>query len=814
MIEADNSKGQLVCIIDADYVLSDKEPLIRLWGKTKSGRSVLILDRTFDPYFYVLPKPSADLDKLVEAIKAMEIEGSKPTRVEIVKKNLYGKEYDFIQVFSNNPTDIPKFRDTVKHFDGVKEEYEYTIPFYRRYIINKGIVPMSWVRVFGKEIKTNADMDLSIEAEKIESIKEEEISEYPSLHILAFDIETSQAEGDEIIMISMMDTKDFKKIITYGNKASNVETVANEEEMIKRFFQLVKEQNPDMIVGYNTDRFDFQKIAEKCEKYKIPIILGKDDSHMIFRRRGRVSAARFRGRMHIDVYDFIENILEDSLSTEVLSLDRVARELLGLKKEKLSWKEIEELWKKGDIKTLGEYCLHDSLLTLKLAKNLLPQIFELSRVVGQTPFDASRMSYSQLVEWLLIRAAFNSNEIAPNRPKYDEMMRRRRAEPYTGGYVIEPKEGIHEHLALFDFQSLYPSITITHNISPEMVDCNCCEVETKVPDYEHHFCTEKRGFIPIVLENLVRRRIDIQKKMKKLEPKTMEYKRFNSRQYALKILANASYGYYGYPGSRWYSRVCAKSITAWGRYYIKNVMEFAKKLNYEVIYGDTDSLFIKIKTKKAAKEFLDKANAMLPGVMELDFKGFYKSGIFVLAKSGVAAKKRYALIDEEGNLTIRGFERVRRDWSKIAKDTQEKVLLAVLKEESIQKAVLITKRTINKLKSGKVKMDDLVIYTRLTKSLSQYEQVGPHVAAARKMKERGITVKEGYIIGYIITKGTGSISSRAEPVSDAKDYDPDYYIHNQVLPAALRVLQGLGVTEEKILHSSGEQSDLTMFKKK
>ncbi|MFH1445733.1 MAG: DNA-directed DNA polymerase [Nanoarchaeota archaeon] len=795
-----------ICVLDIDYILDDKEPLIRLWGKTKSGKSVLVLDRTFSPYFYVLPKKN--IDKLVEQIKVTEIEGRRPENVEVVKKKLYGKEYEFIKVFSKNPTDIPKFRDTVKNYDDVKEEYEYTIPFYRRYLINKGITPMGWIAVSGKNVETGADVDISIEAEKIELIED---IEYPPLKILAFDIETSQAEGDEIIMISMADSKGFEKIITYGKKTTGVETVLNEEEMIRKFFETVKAQNPDIIVGYNTDRFDFQKISEKAEKYRIPIILGKDDSHMLFRRRGYTSAARFRGRMHIDLYDFIENILSDSLSTEVLSLDRVAHEIIGLKKEKLGWKEIEELWKNKDIKTLAEYCLQDSILALKLAQNLMPQIFELSRVVGQPPFDTSRMSYSQLVEWLLIRAAFNNDEVSPNRPKYDEIMRRRKAEPYVGGYVISPKEGIHEHIALFDFQSLYPSVTITHNISPETVDCSCCEETEQVPDYEHHFCVEKKGFIPKVLEGIVRRRLDIQKRMKKLEPKTSEYKRLNNMQYALKILANASYGYYGYPGSRWYSRVCAKSITAWGRYYIKNVMEFAEKMKYEVIYGDTDSLFIKIKAKKDAKEFLKSVNAMLPGVMELDFKGFFKSGIFVLTKSGTAAKKRYALIDDEGEMTIRGFERVRRDWSKIAKDTQEKVLLAVLRDRSIQNAIIIVRKKINIIQKGKAKMDDLVIYTQLTKPLTQYEQIGPHVVAARKIKERGGNIKEGYTVGYVITKGTGSISSRAEPAADAKDYDPEYYIHNQILPAALRVLQGLGVTEEQILHGKIEQSDLTRF---
>jgi len=273
----------------------------------------------------------------------------------------------------------------------------------------------------------------------------------------------------------------------------------------------------------------------------------------------------------------------------------------------------------------------------------------------------------------------------------------------------------------------------------------------------------------------------------------------------MKIIANASYGYYGYPGSRWYSKVCAESITAWGRMYIMLVIDKAKEMGYEIIYGDTDSLFLKMKNKAEAMRFLEKINRILPGIVEMDFRGMYESGIFVKGKTGIAAKKRYALIDKKGEIIIRGFEKVRRDWSNIAKKTQEKVLLAVLKERSPAKAIRIVRRIINDINAGRVKMDDLVIYTQLTKSISEYEQIGPHVAAAKKAVERGKVIREGSTIAYIITKGLGSISSRAEIAEDARDYDPEYYIHHQVIPAALRILSGLGYTERDIL--SGKKTD-------
>ncbi|UCC91694.1 MAG: DNA polymerase, partial [Candidatus Aenigmatarchaeota archaeon] len=93
--------------------------------------------------------------------------------------------------------------------------------------------------------------------------------------------------------------------------------------------------------------------------------------------------------------------------------------------------------KKGRNK-VSRYCEWDSELTLKLSERLLFQIFELCKIVGQNLFDVTRMTYSQLVEWLLIRNAYRKDEMVLNRPKFDEIKRRREASPYLGGYVLAP----------------------------------------------------------------------------------------------------------------------------------------------------------------------------------------------------------------------------------------------------------------------------------------------------------------------------------------------------------------------------------------
>ncbi len=771
----------MFCIIHSDYVVEGGKLVVRLWGRTREGKSALVLDRAFRPYFYVHFEGSAA--RMQEKIMGLELEGERPASAEPAQRNILGKPAKLMKVGVAIPTSVPKFRELAKGLEDVKEEYEYAIPFHKRYFIDMKLRPMGWAEVEGRDVKQKgAGVDIVIEATSIKpkelaasaaGSRGDKVADASLFRVLSFSI---GMDGEKLASVSLAGSGGFSKIIT-GRGGGRLDS-GSEKQVLEGFVAAVKEFNPDFIVGYDTDRHGFVKLGSKAVVNKVRLGIGRDGSEPAFERRGYYSSAEVAGRAHIDLLGFVENILSPSMSSDLLTLESVAAELAGAGKE-----------------------TSPAELAFKLAERLLPQIFEISNLVGQIPFDASRMAYSQLVESLLMREAFESGEVILNRPKSDEIAKRMRAPSYEGGYVHPPLQGLHQNIALFDFASLYPSITITHNISLETIDCDCCKdnEKAKVPGLDHYFCTKKHGFIPRVLQGLVLKRSELKAEMSKLRPGSAAYKELYNRQYAMKIIANASYGYYGYAGSRWYSRIAAECITAWGRHYIKGIISLAQGMGFEVIYGDTDSLFLKVKNAADAKKFLMKANSVLPGVMELDFHGIYKSGLFVPAKTGAAAKKRYALMDSDGKLTIRGFEKVRRDWSDIAKDTQEAVLIHILRGKSQKKAVEAVRKAISRLERGQAKIEELVIYTQLTKPLSEYSQIGPHVAAAQKMEKAGIPVGEGSNISYIIVKGEGSISERAEPAEAAHDYDPDYYINNQVLPAALRVLSVFGVTEGGIL---------------
>jgi len=790
-------------VIDADYTIASR-PTVRLFCKDKKGKTVLVLDSRFKPYFYAMPKEGkiSQLKKKIEKLDEKRIE-AKILKIETVERKWEGEKTKLIKVTIDNPRRIPDVRDKVKNWKEVEETYEYDVPFYKRYIIDKQIEPMNWISVEGRERENKEEyqVDKVIEASSVKAI---ELEREIDLKILAFD--TEWVKGDKkskLIMLSLVCSDGLKKVLAcceWRRKPSYVESFKNEKEMIERFLEIVKKKDPDFLVGYNSDGFDIPKLKDRAAELKVSLKLGRNKAPIHVVRRGRVSSAKTKGRVHIDLFNFIDHILSASLRSEVLTLDEVAQELIGTGKKKMKYKEMIEIWKrKEQLGRLAEYSLWDSELTLKLSELILPQIFTLCKLTGQLPFDVSRYTYSQLVETFLVKRAFVDNVLVPYRPKTRDLERRRMAPVYKGAIVIEPKKGIHSDILVFDFRSLYPTIIVTHNISPETFNCKHkeCVEKNRVPEAKWCFCTKKRGFIPKHLEDLIKTRQDVKEKMKKMEEGSQEWKKLDNLQYALKIIANATYGYFGFFAAKWYKRECGAAAASFGRFYITRVIEMAKKEGFEIIYGDTDSLMVRVpeklsqkKLRKIGDKFVEKVNKKLPGIIELEFRDLYEGGIFVAKREKkVGAKKRYALIDYRGNIEIRGFETVRRDWCDLSKKIQRKVLTIILKDKNPAKAVQLVRDTVKKIRERKVSLDELTIFEQITRPLNQYEQIGPHVRAAQKAKKRGRDVGAGTVIGFVIVKGIGKISDRAEPVEDVKPkkYDPDYYIHHQILPASMRV---------------------------
>jgi len=618
-------------LIDIDYDTIDGKLYTVLFGRMESGRRAVILDPTYVPYFYVLPSSTEKAKKEIEEI--LEKEGIGIRGIEIERKNLGGEEKEFLKIKCFLPQDTQKIRDLIKNLEekrggsgSVIEEFEYQIGFYRSYLVDKGISCLDWLSIEGEPKNFEFDSEIILEAKKIDKT---DGKEFP-LKILSFDTEVVEEKRGErqLIMLSLYG-EGIQKVITYkeGKFPDFVDVVKDEKELIRRFIEIVKEYDPDVISGFNSDLFDFVVIRERAQKLKVRLDdLSIDRSGITLSKRARVSTARLKGYVHIDIFNFVNNILAPMLQTEVLSLDAVSSEILGDEKIEMEYSDILSAWKEGrNLENLARYSLKDAEITYRLSLLLLPQICELTKIVGQSLFDVSRMMYSQLVEWYYTKRGKEMGRIIPNQPRFEEIQERQR-ESYIGGYVKEPEAGLHENIAVIDFASLYPSIISTYNISTETLNCDCCKEDgQKVPDLPYWFCKRKRGFESTVINDLLLERQRVKEEMRRFSPGTVEFNLLNNRQMALKTIANASYGYYAFPASKWYSKECAESITSFGRYWIKNVMEEAKSSGFKPIYGDTDSAFLALdgKCKESLLSFLEEVNRKLPGIMRMELENFY-----------------------------------------------------------------------------------------------------------------------------------------------------------------------------------------------
>ena len=590
-----------VVILDIDYVTYENKPVIRLFSKDKD-KNIVLLDDTFEPYLYVAPK---DDDKecqkqILDTLDDVHIE-------EVIKKD-FQVEKTFLKVTFLNPQELAKNRDALRDLDSVDHIREHDIPFYRRYLIDRDVIPMTEVKACGEKIDSFLNLDSKkhdLEIIKLTKPLERVNDDLQDFRILSFDLEVRNPHGmpnsevDEIIMIGVASNFGINQVISTKTNSEDrddfVNQVESEKEMIETFIDIVKKSNVDIIVVYNSDIFDLPYIKDRAKLYGLELDLGMDDSNIKFIRRGFANAASFKGLIHVDLY----LVMRRYMTLERYTLERVYYELFGEEKIDVPGEHIWEYWDSDstELDDLFDYSLDDVVSTLKIAQQTLPLNLELTRIVGQPLFDLSRMATGQQAEWFLVKEAYFDNEIVPNKPGGSNFALRAAEEDNEGGYVKEPEIGLHENLVQFDFRSLYPSIIISKNISPDVLVIG--DVENRQdynisPEHDLKFKKEPKGFIPSVIAKILNERFKIKKAMKASVDPT-EKKTLDVQQQAIKRLANTMYGIYGFPRFRWYSYECAKAITSWGRQYIKRAMKKAEDYGFYAIYADTDGFYAKYK---------------------------------------------------------------------------------------------------------------------------------------------------------------------------------------------------------------------------
>ena len=772
-------------VLDVTYEIVGGEPHIIIWAITRDGERVVLRDRTFRPYFYTVLSDHSSAQNIVSRVKAIVEPPSPILNVELVDRKFLGKSVNALKITTLIPEYVRKYREKVKQIPGVLDVVEADIRFSMRYILDKGLRPCGWHTAEVSELRPTQSFRVQEEYEVVGEIRSLEDSTPPrDLRVMAMDIEVYTEHG------SPKPQRDPVIVIGVATSNGDVQQFTSEslvdKSAIQEFTNYVLSYDPDIVLGYNSNNFDWPYLLERSNYLGVkPDVSRRKGTTLSTSTYGHISIP---GRLHVDLLNYAEEIPEIKLK----SLDVVA-EYLGVMKRServlIDYTDIPKYWKDPEGRELVlKYNLDDVTSTLKLGEKFLPFAMQLSYVTRLPLDQVGPASVGYRLEWFLMYEASRRGELIPNRIEKE-------SEPYRGAIVLKPIPGVHSNIVVLDFTSMYPNIMIKHNIGPDTIERGeVCSEETHyiAPEVNHCFKKEPEGFFKNVLSRLLELRRKIREEMKKYPPGSPEYVLLDERQRAVKILANATYGYMGWVQARWYCRECAEAVTAWGRQLIKGVIEKASQLGLKVIYGDTDSLFVTHDPEKIKA---------LIGFVEQNLGFDIKVDKVYVRVFFSEAKKRYAGLLEDGRIDIVGFEAVRGDWADIAKEVQEGVVEILLKKGSVEEAVEYVRRVVSDLTQGKIPLEKLVIWKTLTKPIEEYEAEAPHVLVAKKLMRLGYKVEVGDKVGYIIVKGSGKISERAEPyilVRDPRIVDVEYYIDRQIIPSALRILEYFGVSETQL----------------
>ncbi len=751
-----------------------------LWGIDANGNRVLVIDRNFTSYFYVILQEGAEASKVVAIIDQNYKEAV--VRTEVVQRRFFGKPVTAIKVYCKVATETGRLAKQIRSIEGVRDCLEDDVRIAMRYLIDNDIVPCSW-----HEVKAEEDSTEDIRVDKVFAAssppRQIDNSSIPSLRVLAFSMLCYSREGsplpdrNPVIIISTATNSGEERQFTADEKKDDAQLIAD-------FFNYISQFDPDVIVSFGANTVDWAYLKARCRKLNLKMDFDRAKQEPHTSVYGHVSAT---GIVNIDLEDLV-NVFPE---VKVKTLWNLA-EHLGIPKDGQSMiedVEFPDLWDDADKRgRLLRFGLESACKVQSITLLLSDFAMQLSSLVSLPLDHVMAAATGFRVEWFLIKRAQKRGEIIPKRTQQPYI-------PYVGGLVLSPKPGLHDNIAVLDFKSMYPNIMLTYNLSPDTyVAPGEPEPESGVyvaPELGHRFRKSPSGFYTEALTYLINLRNLIRKRMKTVNPKTVEYRVLDAKQKAVKITTNAAYGYAGWVGARWYIKPVAEAASAWGRHMILAAEKMAENAGILVVYGDTDSLFIgyeKLKAEKLQKQVEHELK------LEVEIGEIYKRIFFT------EAKKRYAGLRKDGSLNIVGLEVIRGDWAGIAKKVQEHVLETILNESSAQKAIEYVRDTVKALKQRKVPFNDLIIWKTLTKAPQNYNIKAPHVEAAKMLIEKGWRLTSGDKVGYVILKGKGQLYRRVKPYifADYEEVDVDYYVTNQVLPSALRILQFFNITPEEL----------------
>ena len=771
-------------ILQADYRIREGAPIVHLYGILEQGGTFLIRDRRQTPHFYIRHRDAA----LAARYGALR-------QIETNKRTFSGERVLRIEVAI--PQDTPPLRDRLEA-KGIAT-FEADVRFAVRYLIDRNIrggceIVGDWTA--GERISRIYDEP---------HVSPADVRVCPS--VLSFDIETDP-DAKRLLAIALYgrfesphDIVDEVYIVDETDRPMPEQAIhcATEAAALDRFVARLHQLNPDVLTGWNVIDFDLRVLDRIAKRLRRPLQLGRDVGGLRVRpAQGYFGSgqASMPGRLVLDGMDLVRGTFQ---RFDDYSLNGIAHQVLGEGKVELGAESgrAEAILTRyqNDLATFAEYARADARLALQIVEklDLVTLATVRSRLTGMTPDRVSASIAS--FDFLYLSALRKRRIVAPSVQSGDARVSRHQA----GGHVLEPAAGLHDNVWVFDFKSLYPSVIRTFNIDPlGYVDQLDSSEDVVRLDADTAF---KRGeaILPTMLDRLFPQRERAQRNGDAVASQ------------ALKILMNSCYGVLGTPACRFHNVAIANAITGMGRRLLQWSKEWFEQRGYAVLYGDTDSVFVRSGASldearrtgpRLAAELNEAVATYIAGKwrvtsrLELEFEKLYvKLFLPSVRHGGAGARKRYAgLIDGRDDVDFVGMEAVRSDWTELAKNVQRTLYARWFHGEPVADYL---EGVATALRNGD--LDAELIYRKgLRKSPAEYTaNTPPHVAAARK------SAKPGRMIAYVMT------TAGPEPL-DARHNEPDreHYLDKQVRPVAAPVLAELGLDFDRVV---GDDKQLSLF---
>ncbi|MCE5296398.1 MAG: hypothetical protein LLG16_04755 [Euryarchaeota archaeon] len=525
----------------------------------------------------------------------------------------------------------------------------------------------------------------------------------------------------------------------------------DEAGVLDRLVKCARSSDPDVIVSDGGDGFYMDYLAHRASLYGMKLELGRDaglrqakgKSYFTYGRIVyKAPAHKMRGRVHIDSAGSF--MYDESGLSGIIDLSR------------LSKMSLQEMSRNSPGTAISSMQVNEALRqgTLVLWKKNLPEDF---KTAGD----------------LLVSD--------------------------RGGFIYEPKVGIHDGVTEVDFASLYPSIMVVHNISPETLKCDCCPDSRRIaPGIDYRICEKREGLLPIVLRPIIKRRLALKRLAKEGGRRAAAYSQMAK---ALKWVLVTCFGYTGYRNARFGRIECHEAINAYGREIMVQTSEMAEARGFGILHGIVDSLWLEGEGDAAA--FCSDVSRRIG--IPLALEGRYKWIVFLPnVTTGVGALNRYYGAFESGEMKLRGIAFRKGDTPELVKEMQKEMLDRMSRcedsvefRERIPEFLEVPETYISSLRSGAVPLSKLIVTRRVSKDVEEYApRRSESLDALKALKSAGFSVPPGEMIEYVVL-ADGRRAKPAKFLDGDEAYDDARYA-DLVRRAASELLSPFGYDIEKM----------------